>query len=601
MMALTCRTVGTGRSLPFMILLTALGGCGFKPDAANIGESSQASTVNAMNATNAMNAMNTLLVDGPNVGDLVISDFGATAFSFKDYTPASIDSWCPTTTISDLLPDGTATVLKLPKLSLVANQLEVVVDANGCELTIGIDESGDPNATTGPFPPAFASAATPTASPSPSTTTTANKGCAYPVYPKNLTVYRVLRSPILFCSDKLAWAMFLSPTPVGSRAGLQTYENDVRYECVQMTPGDPANPLNPDPNNPNPQWYCGKGTLGEGISGYAVKQVGTNNSPRPFFAKSLTWSGYTWSKHFDMLKITGAIAERIPAGLQDGYAHDYAWNSNPNDYDWLGNSRATEYVAFLGLKTATNRSGVHVSPYNYHNITASLPFLASELNEGENSDANYSQPDIASLGTMVNQTTALGPEPTYLIDLGMQGPIANCTWNADWRVPSRLTSSRTTPYWSGFTSGFGLNRASTESPRCPTWQQCDNGGASMLVVQLSGDIDRTTASTQLPGVPFYPRVKTNLGHDFRCFSNDEDKSNPGHTHYATCAMQVMCGTPVTVYANHSQVPFITTDTPGSAYNSTASWGNGLCADGRSSCTFTITQDTNLVVSVNPRY
>src|SRR5262249_1586025 len=148
----------------------------------------------------------------------------------------------------------------------------------------------------------------------------------------------------------------LSPTPAGYTA-FRSYENDFRYMCVKVK--DPADGVG--------KYFCGKGTLGDGLTGYAIKQ-GTH-SPRPFWMASLTWGPNTFSRHFALDNILLPISERIPPASQVGYAYNDAWGQNPNDQHADGRTKVYDYIAALGLKTATNRSGVYVSPYNHNNAT----------------------------------------------------------------------------------------------------------------------------------------------------------------------------------------------------------------------------------------
>src|SRR5262249_26140212 len=115
-----------------------------------------------------------------------------------------------------------------------------------------------------------------------------------------------------------------------------------------------------NPRYNQPTWFCGRGTLADGVTGYAVR----GSAPRPFYLGSLTWGANTWNRHYELQAALGSISERIPTGLATGYALDRAWGLNPNDTHADGRSKIKDYIAALGTKTSTSRNGVLVSPYN---------------------------------------------------------------------------------------------------------------------------------------------------------------------------------------------------------------------------------------------
>src|SRR5262249_7106509 len=161
---------------------------------------------------------------------------------------------------------------------------EVLTDVSGNELTITVDENG------------------------------------------TSVVYRVLAGVGLACADKAYRPLFLSPTPGGTRT-LRSYETDLRYMCIRFK----------DPSSGQPTWFCGAGTLGDGVPGYALK----NNSPRPFLAGGVTWGDNTWTRHYEFLGGLGAIPERITAVQQNGFSFEQAWGLNPRD------AKQREYLAAI--------------------------------------------------------------------------------------------------------------------------------------------------------------------------------------------------------------------------------------------------------------
>ncbi|MBA2540432.1 MAG: hypothetical protein H0V17_12400 [Deltaproteobacteria bacterium] len=318
------------------------------------------------------------------------------------------------------LPDGTQVKLVLPKLVTLKNQFEVVKDANNAEITVAISE------------------------------------------PQGTVNYRLIAGVGLACADKAYRPLFLSPTPVGSKVAFRPYEDDLRYMCIRFK----------DPATNQPQWYCGKGRLADGVSGYALKGV----SPRPFLAGGIAWGANTWTHHFQLDAVTGSISQRLAAQDQIGFAQDLAWDLNPNDTHADGRSKRADYIAAMAVKTATNRSGVHVSPYNHASDTQDLGFEPSELNQCE---AGYTTtPDVASNGTVTG----------VLIDLKVGDFYANpsngCSWAQDWNLPNLASSTVTSA--AGTCKSFdvgankpalvGLNQGDNESPRCPVWTSCPIGG-----------------------------------------------------------------------------------------------------------------------------
>src|SRR5262249_34299705 len=121
-------------------------------------------------------------------------------------------------------------------------------------------------------------------------------------------------------------------------------------------------------------------------------------SRRSFFARQLVWGPNTWSTHFEFIHShVGAIVEQSEAGsVPNGFTSTNAWNLNPLDFHADGSLKDQDFVAALGLKTSTDRSGVAISVYNHADQTAGLPFDTNELNQCE---TGYNVPDLASKGT----------------------------------------------------------------------------------------------------------------------------------------------------------------------------------------------------------
>src|SRR5260370_638625 len=180
-----------------------------------------------------------------------------------------------------------------------------------------------------------------------------------------------------------------------------------------------------------PSWYCATGNLADGVTGLASKPSTfdpTTNSPATFFLNQVQWGPNVWNKHWEFPHGLGAIAARIPLLEQTGFAKDYQWNLNADDWDASGVSKVGDYIAAVAVKTATNRNGVNISPYNTRHVfdrlrngpvTPSLDTVAfaalvdpGELNQGEVEKRTcdkadqalcfgyYNRPDMASTGTI---------------------------------------------------------------------------------------------------------------------------------------------------------------------------------------------------------
>ncbi|MBK6849221.1 MAG: hypothetical protein IPG96_17370 [Proteobacteria bacterium] len=332
------------------------------------------------------------------------------------------------------MPNGTAVDLVLPKFLTVMDKLEVVKDVTQAEVTVTITEGTTP------------------------------------------VVYRVLSAPALACADRAYRPFFLSPTPAGTKV-FKSYEvagNDggIAYMCLKLK----------DPTSGLAKYFCGKGMMGEGVTGYALKR-GTQ-SPRPFYISSLTWGNNTWTHHFEFLNAgLGSIAARFPVGSQTGYALDEAWNLNPRDTHSDGTSKRAAYLGALALKTSTNRNGVYVSPYKNANVTGAKAFVASELNQCEPGYKTY--PDVAADGTL--EQTIL---PKLWVNDWYANPYNGCSWAQDWALPTaaQTTVSGCTTFDIKTANPFqlGLNLHDSAQRRCPTWQACDVGSFCCAASVASG-------------------------------------------------------------------------------------------------------------------
>ncbi|HKD41163.1 MAG TPA: hypothetical protein VKB87_12840 [Myxococcaceae bacterium] len=364
------------------------------------------------------------------------------------------------------------------------------------------------------------------------------------------------------CSNLVVRPAFLAPDPApavdnqGNRV-IRTYEQDFDYLCLEFTLADGARSF----------WYCAHGNLADGVTGIASKPVAdplsANLSPATFFVNQIQWGPNVWNKHWEFPDGLGAISARIAGNEQTGFAKDYQWNLNPNDWHRTGGPKAPDYIAAVGAKTATNRNGAYVSPYNTQHLTEyfsrisgfvsppldTLAYAAqldpSELNQGEvetrscdNHDPSqcftyFQKPDIAALGTV-------GTHGYGVVDISV-GPFysssSDCSWQADWGFPSfsTFTAGYVKPEpvlgteiidaQTGTISGptlplinslfkVAINLGDNELPRCPSWNLCQTSGTQPIVHLYGLDFQLTVQGIMTSGVRFSapPPGATNCSH-----------------------------------------------------------------------------------------
>ncbi|MBK9262287.1 MAG: hypothetical protein IPM54_21085 [Polyangiaceae bacterium] len=212
--------------------------------------------------------------------------------------------------------------------------------------------------------------------------------------------------------------------------------------------------------------------------GYAVKRIPDPAHPtgdtiaslsrRSFFARQLVWGPNSWTTHWEFThNHIGALLEKAePGGVPTGFTSNNAWNLNPLDFHADGTLKEQDYVAAVGLKTSTDRSGVAISVYNNADHTGGKPFDPNELNQCE---PGYDVPDLASAGTIQNDV---------LIDV-QAAPWygANCDWASDWDLPtlSPVSGPTCNTFDVGTTVKVGVNLGDDVARRCPTYITCQPG------------------------------------------------------------------------------------------------------------------------------
>src|SRR5229473_231738 len=301
-------------------------------------------SMNSMNTMNSMNSMNAITgIDGMSAIKLARLNrnaglvLGNTILAAPDSLPPSvnfsvlsadyIDEHCPYTSWTVADPLGANIQYSLPKFMVFMNLFEkVTVPMSGSpDLIINVDQ--------GPGP---------------------------------LGPHKVYLGFAIACANLVVRPAFLSPDPApsvdlnGNRV-IRSYEQDFDYFCLrfQMTSATA------------PSWYCATGNLADGVTGLASKPSTfdpTTNSPATFFLNQVQWGPNVWNKHWEFPHGLGAVAARIPLLEQTGFAKDYQWNLNPNDWHASGVSKVGDYIAAVAVKTATNRNGVNISPYNTRHV-----------------------------------------------------------------------------------------------------------------------------------------------------------------------------------------------------------------------------------------
>jgi len=351
------------------------------------------------------------------------------------------------------------------------------------------------------------------------------------------------------CSNLAIRPAFLAPNPPplvdskGERV-IRTYERDFDYFCLYFAPTISS----------APEWFCATGNLADGVTGIAAKQAASNpssgaSSPATFFLNQIQWGPNTWSKHWEFPHGLGAVVSRIPGLEQTGFAKDYQWNLNPNDSHADGTRKATDYIAAVGVKTATNRNGVNVSPYNtrhvvdFFNANPANPLLDTlayaaladpgELNQAEverrscgTGDTSlcfgyFSKPDVASTGTTGH--SGYGVVDITVGPYHVNNPLT-CSWAQDWGFSAfdlfQGGSVRPPPPIGGSAQSFldqypvalansdfkvAINLGDNEIARCPSWSVCQNGPAQRQVNLYRMD-DTTLGFAQLPALGVEIRV-----------------------------------------------------------------------------------------------
>jgi len=419
--------------------------------------------------------------------------------NFSTLTPQYIDEHCPYTSWTVTDPLGANIQYSLPKFMVFMNLFEkVTVPMSGSpDLIINVDQ--------GPGP---------------------------------LGPHKVYLGFAIACANLVVRPAFLAPDPApsvdlnGNRV-IRSYEQDFDYFCLrfQMTSATA------------PSWYCATGNLADGVTGLASKPSTfdpTTNSPATFFLNQVQWGPNVWNKHWEFPHGLGAIAARIPLLEQTGFAKDYQWNLNPNDWHASGVSKVGDYIAAVAVKTATNRNGVNISPYNTRHVfdrlrngpvTPSLDTVAfaalvdpGELNQGEVEKRTcdkadpalcfgyYNRPDVASTGT-------IGRAGLGVVDLTV-GPdytsnLTSCSWKLDWGFPAINTFTGGNvvppPVLGGAVASITLansdfsvaaNLGDNELPRCPSWNLCQTSGPQPEVHLYAMDVNLRVLPSDLNVVYF---------------------------------------------------------------------------------------------------
>jgi len=356
--------------------------------------------------------------------------------------------------------------------------------------------------------------------------------------PGPLGPHKVYLGFAIACSNLVVRPAFLAPdlapaVDLNGNRVIRSYEQDFDYFCLRFQRTMSSADL--------PSWYCATGNLADGVTGLASKPSAfdpTTNSPATFFLNQIQWGPNVWNKHWEFPHGLGAVATRIPLLEQSGFAKDYQWNLNPNDWHASGVSKVGDYIAAVAVKTATNRNGVNISPYNTRHVfdrlrngpvTPSLDTVAfaglvdpGELNQGEVEKRScdkadptlcfsyYNKPDVASTGT-------IGQAGLGVVDLSVGPDYANnltaCSWKLDWGFPALGTFTggnvQPPPLVSGSAAAITLansdfrvaaNLGDNELPRCPSWNLCQTSGPQPVAHLYAMDASLRVLSIAVSGV-----------------------------------------------------------------------------------------------------
>jgi hypothetical protein len=419
-------------------------------------------------------------------------------------TPAAIDTYCPPTAVDKDLanisfPNTVQVTYTLPKFTTLKDTFDLLVY---------------PDASSPYYSPLQAG------SPGDPVIVNISEGAS-------LVPHQVFMGMAIACSTLAVRPLILVKTALDGfgnpRPGVntpQSYNPNTAYMCIRWA----------DPLDNISKWFCGAGGMGDGVVGVAT--IEPNPSPRSFFVKNLTWGQNTWSRHWEWKNVLQAVSTRD--WLPSGFASDNAWNLNPNDFHSDASSKGPTYLAAIALKTLTNRSGVHVSPYHTRNVQdayaanplAVLDTLAlaaqrpGELNQGEIETSScgtspypsagctdyFSYFESASEGKAgtCNSATCVGDMvgvidtkiSQYYQNLANSDPVI-CSYGADWKVSTSDVTANATGIlpiqgknWAADRTGatsrtvrvplttvpyaLAINRATSEVQRCPSWKLCDN-------------------------------------------------------------------------------------------------------------------------------
>jgi hypothetical protein len=442
--------------------------------------------------------------------------------------------------------------------------------------------------------------------------------------------HRLFLGFAIACGNLAVRPIFMAPVVDGQAWNdhpIRTYEDDLDYMCLKFVDED-------DPKLAS-KWFCGGGNLADGVTGLAS----IKSSPRSFLINKVALGQNTWSHHWEFPAGLGAISGRIAPADQTGFAQDDAWNLNPNDFHADGSSKVLDYIAALGVKTATNRNGVNISPYNTHNLedywvaqpgavvdSLQLALLnPSEMNQGEveirscgTPDSSQCfdyllYPDVLSDGTVGNGPPGLmnqdllsgyagavaptsGSDFAGVINISVgpwyESASSFCSWKTDWNLPTAPTNTFSSVIdWSASADGtvvkpdtlftapykVAINLGSHETQRCPTWNLCDT-------------------NTQSPNSAWLLALDVNGAVIPRAvgFSYDSHIACPDVNAISQC-QGFLCGTPIAVQSNDGTAGDWWLCSGGSCGLSPDNWE--LVCPNQTACVTTMADDDTVVVRV----